>query len=377
MDIRTFKLLRSVFAFVFVIACALYSSLTYAAQPIVIAQAIDLSGPDGAIGRDYVAGIKTYFDAVNTAGGINGRRVRYIVRDDQGQPELSARIVSEFLDKDQAEAIIGGIGDETALAVVGSESFKRSGQILFAPLANGQESDQHILYWRPSYEQELQHIFEHFGRIGQKQVGIVVQDGGANQQALARMNAAIKRQGLTVTAIAHVGRNGERAADEARKMAASKPGFVVTIADTIGTGLFLKEFRKYDARTFLAGTSLTNLGTLSELAGVKAVEWTVFSQVVPNPTGSASLIQMEHLTNMRKYRDETVSSLTLEGYAVGKALGKAIAQSRKGQRLALRETFSQGNVDLGGLQIVYDGKSNRLSGHIEMALFRKGSELVF
>ena len=39
---------------------------------IVVGQAIDLSSPNAAIGRDYVAGIKTYFDALNSAGGIGG-----------------------------------------------------------------------------------------------------------------------------------------------------------------------------------------------------------------------------------------------------------------------------------------------------------------
>jgi hypothetical protein len=83
---------------------------------------------------------------------------------------------------------------------------------------------------------------------------------------------------------------------------------VIVIGDTIGTALFLKEFRKSAPQTFVAGTSLTNLETLRELAGLRAVEWTVFSQVVPNPNNSKTALQLEHLNMMKKYRDEPPSA---------------------------------------------------------------------
>ena len=67
------------------------------ANTIVIGQAIDLSSPNASIGRDYVAGIKTYFDALNAAGGINGKRIRYIVRDDQATPAVATKVVGELL----------------------------------------------------------------------------------------------------------------------------------------------------------------------------------------------------------------------------------------------------------------------------------------
>src|SRR4051794_5943566 len=105
--------------------------LTQAAgNTIVIGQAIDLSSANASIGRDYVAGIKTYFDALNSTGGINGRRVQYIVRDDQGQPELAAKAVAELIERDQADYLMGGVGDAVTQAVVDSPAFKRSGQLL-------------------------------------------------------------------------------------------------------------------------------------------------------------------------------------------------------------------------------------------------------
>ncbi len=128
---------------------------------------------------------------------------------------------------------------------------------------------------------------------------------------------------------------------------------------------------------FVAGTSLINLSTLREVAGAKAVEWTVFSQVVPNPNSATSLIQVEHLNMMRKYRDEAVSSLTLEGFAAAKTLTKAIQQA-KHSRSALQELIAQDrDIDLGGLSVGVRPHSDHLSSYLDIALFNKGSGLMF
>ncbi len=347
---------------------------------IVIGQAIDLSGPNGSIGRDYVAGIKTYFDAINADGGINGKRVHYIVRDDQGQPEAAVRLTSELIEREQIDYLFGGVGEGITQAVLDAPAFKRSGLIMFAPLAGASLSGAgRVLFWRPSYKQEIRHLFSHFGKLGIKDVGIVYQESAANQEAYRNLTTEIQERGMKLTGIAQIkGHVGQFEMEmEAKRLALSKPGFVIVIADTIGTALFLKEFRNYAAQTFVASTSLVNLGTLRELAGTRAVEWTVFSQVVPNPNSGSSLIQTEHLNMMKKYRDEPVSSMTLEGFAAAKALCKTIQQSRR-SNAALQELIAQnGDIDLGGLSIVSSAHNRHLSSYLDIALFKKGSVLVF
>ncbi|TFV87492.1 amino acid-binding protein [Oxalobacteraceae bacterium OM1] len=348
-----------------------------AGNTIVVGQAIDLSGPNAALGRDYVAGIKTCFDAVNAAGGIGGRRIQYIVRDDRGEPAQAARAAAELLEREQADFMLGGVGDDALKAVLESAPFKRSGQVLFAPLAaSDAPSGARVLFWRPTFRQEVRHVFAHFAKLGANDVGVVVQETPATAEAARALHAEIAERKVKLSASVRLAADGANAAAEARRLAAAKPGFVIVLADTIGTSLFLKEFRKHDAQTFVAGTSLINLETLRELAGPKAVEWTVFSQVVPNPASGGSLLQMEHLNMMRKYRDEAVSSLTLEGYAAAKSLVKAV-QLARGNRQALHDLLTQPTeIELGGLTAATGANRNRLSGYIDIALFKKGN-LVF
>ncbi|MBC7500619.1 MAG: ABC transporter substrate-binding protein [Herminiimonas sp.] len=382
MNTAPFLLRRFFFRLSTVVYLAASGAAIAGGNAVVIGQSIDLSGPNAAIGRDYVAGIKTYFDALNASGGLNGKRVQLVMRDDFGRADGAVKAVTELIERDQIDYLFGGVGDVATQAILNAPVFKQSGHILFAPLASAtQGKQQPVLFWRPSQKQEIQHIFAHFSKLGIQNVGVVLQNAEANQDAQRTLTNEIRERGMKLTATANIGSSGgggDVIAAEAARLAQTKPGFVVVIADTIGTSLFLKEFRKHDAQTFVAGTSLINLSTLRELAGARAVEWTVFSQVVPNPNAGTSPIQMEHLSMMKKYRDETVSSLTLEGFAAAKSLAKTILLSKKGGRGAVHDLMAQnGDIDLGGLSIVSTAKSNHLSSYVDIALFKKGSGLMF
>lgn len=362
-------------------AAFMMSSAAFSAEEantIVIGQAIDLSSPNAAIGRDYVAGIKTYFDALNSAGGIGGKKVRYVVRDDQAKPAVAVKAVTELIERDQVDFLLGGVGDNVTQAVLNAPAFKRSNLVLFAPLVDAIElNNNRILFWRPGYLQEVQHILSHFAPLGIKNVGIVYQDGPTTQEAFRSLSTELRGRGLNLTGTVRLGSNEKLNAQEASRLASTQPDFVIVIADTIGTALFLKEFRKFASQTYVAGTSLINLETLRELAGARAVEWTVFSQVVPNPNTGKTPIQLEHLTMMKKYRDEPPSSLTLEGFVVAKALSKSIQRSKRSTRMALQDLMAQDtNIELGGLSVNVSGKSNHLSSYVDIALFKKNG-LIF
>jgi len=346
------------------------------ANAIVVAQAIDLSGPDGAIGRDYVAGITTCFDMINAGGGINGRHIDYVVRDDQGKPEQAARLVADLIAHEQPDYLLGGVGDDAVSAVTQAPAFRRSGMALFAPLAGGGYPDSsHVLFWRPTYRQEIRYLLDYFSKLGLRKAGIVYQEKRADSSEFQDLRTEIEARHLQLTATARIGAGAvER---QALQVSDAHPDFVLVLADSIGSALFLKAFRKHDAHTFVAGTSLTNLTTLRELAGSAAVEWTVFSQVVPNPNAGTSLLQIQHLDMMHKFRDEAISSLTLEGFAAAKTLVRAMEARRRGYA-ALHDFFAQGtDIDLGGLAVAVTDGGNRLSSYVDVALFQKGDALLF
>lgn len=346
-----------------------------AEKAIVVGQAIDLSGPNGSIGRDYVAGITTYFDSVNVKGGINGRKIRYLVRDDRGEAAESARMASELIKQDHVDYLMGGIGTDATQAIVAAPAFLESKHVLFAPLADSVASPRsRVLFWRPGIESELRFLLDYFDKLGVKQVGIALQENAQTRSAYQFALAEIKRRGMTLAVTAKVAPDSAGLDAETRRMAAAHPRLVLAIADTIGTARFLKSFRLLDPATFVAGTSLTNLASLAEIAGARGTDFTVFSQVVPNPAINATPLQAEHIDMMRKFRDEPLSALTLEGFAVAKTLGKAI----QGEGGGLQGMLSAGaKYELGGITVLSADATHNMSRFVEIALFKKGGGLIY
>ncbi len=63
-------------------------------------------------------GAKAYFDYVNAAGGVHGRKIEYLVRDDGYDPTKTSTVTNELVLKDKIFAMVGGLGTPTHGAVV-------------------------------------------------------------------------------------------------------------------------------------------------------------------------------------------------------------------------------------------------------------------
>jgi ABC-type branched-subunit amino acid transport system substrate-binding protein len=335
---------------------------------ITVGQAIDLSGPNGSIGRDYVAGITTYFDSINAKGGLNGKKIRYIVRDDRGSPADSAKLVDALILQDQPDYLLGAIGAEATRAILAAPAFRQSKHILFAPLADSfNVTNARAQFWRPGAERELQFLLAYFQNLGVRRIGIALQQNAQNLRAHAFVVDELKKRGMTLAAVVQISADAATTETEARRLSEGGARMVITIADTIATAQFLKAFRKHDPSTFVAGTSLINLETLAQIAGSKATEFTVFSQVVPNPGSAASVLQSEHINMMKKFRDEPASALTLEGFAVAKTLVRTMQAGSTGKA----------PIDLGGMTIVPGERDHNLSQYVDIALFKRGGGLMY
>jgi branched-chain amino acid transport system substrate-binding protein len=94
------------------LACALALSGAAFAQdkgplpPIVVGAVSSLTGPGASDASVQAA--RLYFDAVNAAGGIQGRRIEYRVIDDQMSPPQAQRAATELIEDPRTVALAGG-----------------------------------------------------------------------------------------------------------------------------------------------------------------------------------------------------------------------------------------------------------------------------
>ena len=114
-------------------------------------------------------GAKAYFDHVNKNGGIHGRQIEYVVRDDGYNPSNTSNVTNQLVLQDEIFAMLGGLGTPTHSAVIdflNEESvpdlFVSSGALAW----NQKEKYPNTFGWQPNYEVEGkivgQYIAENF-----------------------------------------------------------------------------------------------------------------------------------------------------------------------------------------------------------------------
>ena len=85
---------------------------------IVIGTTTPLTGPASPGYKDVAPAAQAYFDYVNASGGINGRKIKYVVKDDAYNPAKTKSATSELILRDKIFAMFGALGTPTHSAVV-------------------------------------------------------------------------------------------------------------------------------------------------------------------------------------------------------------------------------------------------------------------
>lgn len=132
-------------------------------------------------------GAQAYFDFVNAAGGVNGRQIEYIFRDDAYNPTQTSQVVNELVLQDQVFALLGGLGTPTHSAVLDylngegvPDLFVSSGSLLWDQPAENPQT----FGWQPDYEVEAKIIGQYVQQnFPQAKVGLFLQDDDLGRDA--------------------------------------------------------------------------------------------------------------------------------------------------------------------------------------------------
>lgn len=132
-------------------------------------------------------GAQAYFDFVNAAGGVNGRQIEYVFKDDAYNPTQTSQVVNELVLQDQVFALLGGLGTPTHSAVLDylngegvPDLFVSSGSLLWDQPAENPQT----FGWQPDYEVEAKIIGQYVQQnLPQARVGLFLQDDDLGRDA--------------------------------------------------------------------------------------------------------------------------------------------------------------------------------------------------
>ncbi|MDR1386023.1 MAG: ABC transporter substrate-binding protein [Propionibacteriaceae bacterium] len=85
---------------------------------ITVANSAATSGAYAPVGVPFLAGLEGYFDMVNAAGGIDGRKIEFVHVDDEFDPAKGSAALTEFVEDEKVFAIVGHFGTPVVAATV-------------------------------------------------------------------------------------------------------------------------------------------------------------------------------------------------------------------------------------------------------------------
>jgi branched-chain amino acid transport system substrate-binding protein len=89
-----------------------------AEEPIKVGQISALSGGSAKSGEGITRGLTIAIDEINAAGGVLGRKIELVRRDDESNPSKGQLAARELIDQEKVAALFGGIDSPVALAIV-------------------------------------------------------------------------------------------------------------------------------------------------------------------------------------------------------------------------------------------------------------------
>lgn len=327
-------------------------------NPLVLGQSCALSGPAKDLGVELRGGLLAAFSKVNDEGGVKGREIVLLSRDDGYEPDRAVRNTRELITHEQVFMLIGEVGTPTSKAVVSIAEQHRIP--FFAPFTGAEflrdPFSKYVINVRASYFQEMERLAEYL--ITTKKISRIAcfyQNDSYGFAGLQGIEIALAKRGMKLVSTGSYERNTVAVMGGLREIYKADPEAVILVGAYSACAEFIKlsKTKRVNPQVLFCSISFVGTESLEETLGGYG-ENVVVSQVVPLPTDKNLAIVREYQQAMRNYQHDVPLSFTsLEGYIAGKLFAR-IARSVKG--VLTREKFIEtmhlvGHFDLGELEL--------------------------
>ena len=160
------------------------------------------SGGSAPMGNSMRMGIQMAVDEINTyVGGVLGRKIELVERDDESNPKKGAQIAKELIEKEKVVVTVGVVNTGVGLASI--DSYQQAGVPLLVAVSTGAELTKR--YAPPAAPRNFifrmsaptavsnrfmaRHLVE---RLGMKRIAILADDTGYGEAEMNDLVAALK-----------------------------------------------------------------------------------------------------------------------------------------------------------------------------------------
>jgi branched-chain amino acid transport system substrate-binding protein len=172
--------------------------------PIRIGASLSLNGTYAKLGKNQHEGYQLCEKDLNAKGGLLGRKVQFVVYDDQSMPATAVRLYEKLITEDKVDGVMGPYSSPVTEAAVNvTEKYKK---VMVAPLAAttsifkrpaGQKRNYVFMVISPA-EVYLEGLIDMGAKRGLKTVAIVNEDTLFSKAAASGAEESTKKKGLQV-----------------------------------------------------------------------------------------------------------------------------------------------------------------------------------
>jgi ABC-type branched-subunit amino acid transport system substrate-binding protein len=348
-------------------------------KEILIGQFAATTGPAAQLGQRMQIGMQAYFSSVNAQGGVNGRSIKLITRDDGYEPERAAAAVNALINEDKVFALAGSVGTPTGLAAL---PILTEAQVPLIGMFTGAQAlrepfNRQVFHVRASYFDETERIVQHLTTLGAKKIAVFYQNDAYGKAGLEGVIRALAKRQLKPVVTATVERNSVDVAQSLETILKSEPEAIVQISAYKSCAAFIKQARSKGYGGQFFNVSFVGSRALADELG-DAGQGVVISQVVPFPYAQSSTIVREYQQRMTEAGHKDFDFSSLEGYLTARILVEGLR--RAGKNLS-REALINGlesirDFNLGGFTVNYSAKDHQASNFTDLTIIGRGGKFM-
>ena len=373
---------KSVLTSLIASAAVLAVGSSYAAD-IKVGMSAALTGPASALGIAVKDGIETYFDEVNTAGGVNGNKLVFVPLDDGYEPDKAAPNMKKLIGQDGVVAVLGNVGTPTAVVTVPIANEDKTllfGAYTGAGVLRKSPPDRYIINYRASYAEETAAMVKNLLANGIKpeEIAFFTQNDGYGDAGYNGAVAALKAQGFNDTdKLAH-GRYTRNTTNVEQALgtlldAPVEPKAIIMVGAYAPCAEFIRQAKKdFDNVLFLNVSFVGSIPLLKALGN--DAEGVIVTQVVPHYESDLPGV-VAYRNALAKYKPNAQPDfVSLEGYLLAKIFVAGVAKAPEVSREGVIDGLEKLNsLDIGiKVPITYSASQHQASHEVWPTIIRNG-----
>lgn len=349
---------------------------------ITIGSCSVLDGPASQLGQQLVLGATAYFNMVNAAGGVNGRKIILRAFEDDYDPDKAGACFAH-LQTDGVFAAAFFVGTPTAAKYV---PLAERGHIPLVGLFTGAELiytplHHYVVNVRASYYDETRVQVDNLWAQGIRKIAVIYPNDAFGAVVLEGVKAALSKHGARPVAAADYPRQTPQVDAALQTVRDARPEAVVLVGPYAPVGAMLRKSRAQSWNPLFLSVSFVGADDLIREVG-NASEGVIITQVMP----PYSEVDLPTVALYRKQLAEGHSSakpgyVGLEGFVDAMVLVEGLKRAGKDltreKLIAALESMQNMDIGLGEMKLNFSATNHKGSRKVYTTVVRQGAVVPF